>query len=60
MGDWQKWLIAGLVLMMVVYIFPRAKHMLKESPKGSSKDWLGFIFIITAVAAFVMLLIKMV
>ena len=60
MGDWQKWLTAGLLLMMVVYIFPRAKHMLKESPKGSNNEWLGFLVIIAIIAAFIALLIKMV
>lgn len=60
MGDWQKWVAAGMMIMMVVYIFPRAKHMLKNSPKGSSNDWIGFLVLIGGVALFVVLLTKMV
>lgn len=60
MMDWSKWITAGLLLMMVVYIFPRAKYMLKASPKGSSQDWMGFTVIIIAIALFIGLLILMV
>lgn len=60
MGEWAKWLSAGMVLMMIIYIFPRAKYMLKNSPKGSSQDWMGFVGVIIAVALFVLLLISMV
>jgi hypothetical protein len=60
MGDWQKWVAAGIMVMMVVYIFPRAKHMLKESPKGSTNDWTGFLVLIAVVALFVVLLTQLV
>ena len=58
--DWAKWITAGLLLMMIVFLFPRAKHMLQNSPKGSSQDWSGFIFIIGFVALFIVFLIMMV
>ena len=58
--DWTKWITAGLLVMMAVYLFPRAKHMLKESPKGSSSDWQGFVLVIIVVALFVVLLVKLV
>lgn len=57
--DWQKWILAGMMIMMVIYIFPRAKYMLKESPKGSSSDWKGFVLIIVVIALFIGLLIQM-
>ena len=60
MDGWMKWVTAGLMIMMVIYIFPRAKHMLKESPKGSSNDWMGFLLIIAVIAGFIVLLTKMV
>jgi len=60
MGDWSKWITAGLLVMMIVYIFPRARHMLKNSPKGTSQDWMGFVGVIIGVALFIMLLIAMV
>jgi uncharacterized membrane protein SirB2 len=58
--DWAKWITAGLLLMMIIYIFPRAKYMMKNSPKGSSQDWMGFAFVIGMVTLFIALLIMMV
>ena len=58
--DWSKWITAGLLLMMVIYIFPRARYMLKESPKGSSQDWMGFVMIIVVIALFIALLTTLV
>ena len=58
--DWTKWITAGLLLMMIIYIFPRAKYMLKNSPKGSSQDWMGFAFVIGMVTLFIVFLIMIV
>lgn len=58
--DWGKLLTAGLVIMMLVYLIPRAKHMISASPKGSSNDWMGFLLIVGGIALFILLLISMV
>lgn len=58
--DWAKWITAGLLLMMIIYIFPRAKYMMKKSPKGSSQDWMGFAFVIGMVTLFIVFLIMIV
>ncbi|MEJ2181319.1 MAG: hypothetical protein P8Y28_13020 [Gammaproteobacteria bacterium] len=58
--DWTKWITAGLLLMMIIYIFPRAKYMMKNSPKGSSQDWMGFAFVIGMVTLFIVFLIMIV
>ena len=58
--DWLKIASALFLVAMMVFIFPRMRAAAKDAPKGSSKDWMGFVVIIAAVAAFVMLLIKMV
>ena len=58
--DWMQIGSALLIGMMLVFLFPRAKHMLKESPKGSSEDWRAFLIPIALVAGFVALLIMMV
>ncbi len=55
--DWTKILTAVLLIAMMVYLFPRAKHMLKNSPKGSSDDWKGFIIPIVMVVLFIIFLI---
>lgn len=58
--DWMKIGSALLLGLMLVILFPRAKQMLKESPKGTGDDWRGFLIPIALVAGFVVLLIMMV
>ena len=55
--DWYKWISAALLLMMIIYIFPRAKYMLQNSPKGKSHEWMGFAAIIGVVTLFIVFLI---
>ena len=58
--DWTKIITAILLVTMIVVIFPRAKHMLKNSPKGSGGQWLHFIGIIVIIALFVFFLVSVV
>lgn len=58
--DWTKIGSALLLIAMIVFLFPRMRHAVKNSPKGSFNDWLGFIGPILAVIAFVLFLISMV
>ena len=58
--DWMKIASALLLGMMAIMIFPRAKQMLKHSPKAEPGDWRTFVFIICGVILFVMLLINLV
>ncbi|MDH5614225.1 MAG: hypothetical protein OEY35_04245 [Gammaproteobacteria bacterium] len=60
MEMWMKIGYALLLGMMIMFIFPRAKQMLKESPKVSGNEWMGVLIPIIAVVLFVMLLIKLV
>jgi len=55
--DWLKIGSAVLLLGMLVMIFPSARHAMKNAPKGTMKDWMGYIVPLTAVIAFVVLLI---
>lgn len=48
---------AALMIGMLVFIFPRMRHAMKNSPKGSSQDWMGFVIPLAAVIGFVVLLI---
>jgi hypothetical protein len=41
-------------------ILPSAKRMVKNSPRGSSRDWMGFIIPMAVVVLFIMLLIALV
>jgi len=60
MDLWMKILSAVLLVMMLVYLFPRAKQMITESPKGSSEDWVSAMIPLALVAGFVILLIALV
>ncbi len=56
--DWMKIGSAILMIAFIAVVFPRAMHMLKHSPKGTQKDWLGAIAILGAISLFIWLLMK--
>ena len=58
--DWLKIASAVLLVAMFFMILPSAKRMVKESPKGSTSDWMGFIVPMAAVVLFIILLITLV
>lgn len=58
--DWTKIGSALFMIAMLVFIFPRMRHAMKNSPKGTTEDWKGFIIPLAAVIGFVVLLILMV
>lgn len=58
--DWLKIASVALLVAMFFIILPSAKRMVKESPKGSSSDWMGFVVPMAAVVLFVILLIALV
>ena len=58
--DWVKIGSALFLGAMLVYLFPRAKHVVENTPKGSASDWMGFVVPIAAVVLFVILLIALV
>lgn len=58
--DWLKIASAVLLIGMFFFILPTAKHMVKNSPKGSASDWMGFILPMAAVVLFIVLLITLV
>lgn len=51
---------AALMIGMLVFIYPRMRHAMKNSPKGSTQDWMGFVIPLAAVIGFVIFLIAMV
>ena len=58
--DWTKIGTALLLGAMLIFIFPRMREAVKNSPKGTTQDWMGFIVPLAAVIGFVILLIMMV
>jgi len=45
---------------MFFMILPSAKRMMKESPKGSSSDWMSYIVPMVVIGLFIVLLIALV
>jgi hypothetical protein len=58
--DWLKISSAIFMIAMLVFIFPRMRQAMKNSPKGTAEDWKGFIIPLAAVIGFVVLLMMMV
>lgn len=58
--DWIKIGSALFILAMIIFLFPRAKHAIENSPKGSMKDWMGYILPMAAIALFILVLITLV
>jgi len=58
--DWLKIGSAVFLIAMIVFLWPRMKHAVANSPKGTMNDWMGFIVPLAAVIGFIILLINMV
>ncbi len=58
--DWLKIGSALFLVAMIIFLFPRAKHAIENSPKGSMKDWMGYIVPMSVVILFIILLIALV
>lgn len=57
MDMWMKIGSALLLGAMLVMLWPRARTMMRESPKGSADDWRGALVPLALVIGFVVLLI---
>ena len=58
--DWIAITSAIFLGAMMVFIFPRMREAVKNSPKGNMQDWMGYIITLVAVVGFIILLINMV
>ena len=58
--DWMKIGWAILLGAMIIYLLPRAKEMMKNSPEGSTQDWMAALIPIAAVGLLIVLLVMMV
>lgn len=57
---WMKIAYALPMVILLFLIWPRANQMLKESPKGSSAQWLSVIKPLALVVAFIVVLVMLV
>ena len=58
--DWMQIVSALALVAFIVVLFPGMIDRVNNSPKGTSSDWMNFIFIMLMIIGFIMLLIKMV
>ncbi|MFW5969573.1 MAG: hypothetical protein ACOCP9_02945 [Halofilum sp. (in: g-proteobacteria)] len=54
---WMQIALGAMALVALFYFGPKAGEAVKNSPKGSASDWLGFLLPIGGVVLFVLLLI---
>ena len=57
MSLWMKIAWALALGAMLVFLLPRARHMLKNSPKAGAGDWQSVLIPLVLVILFVLLLI---
>jgi len=60
MDLWWKIGSAVLLIAMLAIMIPRARQMLKESPKGTTSQWISFVIPVGVVVLFVLFLMQMV
>ena len=56
---WMQIALGAMALVALFYFGPKAGEAVKNSPKGSAKDWLGVLLPIGGVVLFVLLLIAL-
>jgi len=57
METWEKIVLAVVAGLIMFFFFPRMKHWIKDSPKGSRSEWMGLALVLGFVFLFVLLLI---
>ena len=58
--DWEQIVWAIALGGLMVFLFPRMRAAMKNSPEGESSDWMAALIPLALVGAFVALLIAMV
>lgn len=57
--DWMQIISALALVMFIVILFPTLLERIRNSPKGTSSDWVGFVVPMIVVVLFVLLLIEL-
>ncbi len=57
---WIEILQAVFLVTMIAFLWPRAKQMWQNSPKGSQSEWMTYVGLMAGVVLFVLFLISMV
>jgi len=56
--DWMKIISAIALVLMIIYLLPRAKAMMQASAQAENKDWGGVLIPILFVVLFVVFLVS--
>lgn len=56
---WMQIALGAMALVALFFFGPMAGRAVKESPKGTAKDWMGVLLPIGGVVLFVILLIAL-
>ncbi len=57
---WMKIISALFLGAMLIFLLPRAKHMIQNSPKAGEGDWKAVLIPLVLLVLFVLFLITMV
>ncbi|MET0026190.1 MAG: hypothetical protein ABW101_01025 [Candidatus Thiodiazotropha sp.] len=58
--EWVKIFSAILIVGWLIFLWPRAKYWLKNSPKAQEGDWMAAVIPLALVVGFVAILIMLV
>lgn len=58
--DWLKIISAIFLVAMMVMLYPSLKNAAKNSPKGTTEDWMSFVKPMVFVVGFIIILIMLV
>ncbi len=60
MNIWLQIASAAFVVLLLVFLYPAAKHWMQNGPKAKKGDWQAAVIPLLLVVGFVILLIAMV
>lgn len=58
--DWMEIVSALTLIAFIIMIFPATREMMKNSPRGTSSDWMGFVVPVAVIVLFVIFLVALV
>lgn len=58
--DWMEIVSALTLVAFIIMIFPATREMMKNSPRGTSSDWMGFVVPVAVIVLFVTFLVALV
>ena len=55
---WMQLVTAILLVGMIIFLYPVAKHHLRNGPKGNTEDWMALVVVLLLVGGFVLFLVS--